>query len=171
MKYILLVIFFSTLSFSSPATKDDIKMMIHYMDKRFDAVDKRFDDVNKRFDDVNKRFDDVNKRFEDARNQSDKRFNFMENIMITMIGFIGMVVALGLWDRYSIMKQTKLEIKKEVDLAIQANKEEITLETVSKLKQKVDKVILEKLALILEKVVENNQEARDIFKKHRFIFS
>jgi hypothetical protein len=39
-----------------PATKDDLKLLIHMMDKRFEAVDKRFDDVNKRFDDVNQRF-------------------------------------------------------------------------------------------------------------------
>lgn len=31
------------------ATKEDIKMILEMMDKRFEAVDKRFEDMNKRF--------------------------------------------------------------------------------------------------------------------------
>ncbi|MFP4621311.1 MAG: hypothetical protein ACLFM7_08365 [Bacteroidales bacterium] len=31
------------------ATKEDIKMVLEMMDKRFEAVDKRFEDMNKRF--------------------------------------------------------------------------------------------------------------------------
>ena len=42
------------------ATKDDIKMVIEMMDKRFEAVDKRFEAVDKRFEDMYKYMD---KRF------------------------------------------------------------------------------------------------------------
>ncbi len=42
------------------ATKEDIKMLMQMMDKRFEEllhyVDKRFEDINKRFEDMNKRF-------------------------------------------------------------------------------------------------------------------
>jgi len=41
-------------AFAAPATKDDIKQLIHYMDKRFEAVDRRFEDMQKHMD---KRFD------------------------------------------------------------------------------------------------------------------
>jgi uncharacterized protein with GYD domain len=57
------------------ATKDDLKTLVSYMDKRFEDVNRRFEDMNKRFDDVNKRFDDVNKRFEDMYKYMDKRFD------------------------------------------------------------------------------------------------
>ncbi|MGC8962272.1 MAG: hypothetical protein ACP5K1_07545, partial [Candidatus Bathyarchaeia archaeon] len=52
------------------ATKEDIKMVLDFMDKRFNAVDKRFEDINKRFEAMDKRFEDINKRFE----AMDKRF-------------------------------------------------------------------------------------------------
>ncbi len=34
------------------ATKDDLKMMMELIEKRFEAVDKRFDAMDKRFDDL-----------------------------------------------------------------------------------------------------------------------
>ena len=78
------------------ATKDDLKTLVSYMDKRFEDVnrrfedmyrymDKRFEDVNKRFDDVNKRFDDVNKRFDDMN----QKFNW--NLWI-----IGILFSIGI---------------------------------------------------------------------------
>ena len=53
------------------ATKEDIKMLIQMMDKRFEdmqkSMDKRFEAVDKRFEDMyrymDKRFEDMNKRF------------------------------------------------------------------------------------------------------------
>ncbi len=48
------------------ATKEDIKMLMQMMDKRFEAVNKRFEEllhyVDKRFEAVDKRFEDMNKR-------------------------------------------------------------------------------------------------------------
>ncbi len=38
-------------------TKNDFKIFVSMINKRFEDINKRFDDVNKRFDDVNKRFD------------------------------------------------------------------------------------------------------------------
>ena len=59
------------------ATKEDIKMLIELIDKRFNDVNKRFEDVNKRFEDINKRFESIDKRFEDMNKRFesiDKRF-------------------------------------------------------------------------------------------------
>jgi hypothetical protein len=48
------------------ATKEDIRMILEFMEKRFDDINKRFEDVNKRFEDmkyyVDRRFDEVNRR-------------------------------------------------------------------------------------------------------------
>ncbi|MBS7656219.1 hypothetical protein KEJ50_06985 [Candidatus Bathyarchaeota archaeon] len=53
------------------ATKEDIKMLLEFMEKRFNAIDKRFEELKSYSD---KRFEDINKRFEDLRSYSDKRF-------------------------------------------------------------------------------------------------
>ncbi|MEM2473859.1 MAG: hypothetical protein QXX00_04555 [Candidatus Bathyarchaeia archaeon] len=53
------------------ATKEDIKMLLEFMEKRFNAIDKRFEELKSYSD---KRFEDMNKRFEELRSYSDKRF-------------------------------------------------------------------------------------------------
>lgn len=57
MLALLLVIIFSSATNAAVATKEDvqlvrdeIKQLIHHMDKRFESVDKRFEDMNRRFD-------------------------------------------------------------------------------------------------------------------------
>ncbi|MDX1961333.1 MAG: hypothetical protein SFU98_22380 [Leptospiraceae bacterium] len=92
-------------------TKDDLKTLISYMDKRFEdmyrimdkrfedmhrMMDKRFEDMHKlmdkRFDDVNKRFDDVNKRFDDAN----KRFDDLNQKFNWNLWLIGIILSIGL---------------------------------------------------------------------------
>jgi hypothetical protein len=82
--------------FNRIATKEDIKMILDFMEKRFNDINRRFEDVNKRFEnidnrfgdvnrrfeDINKRFEDMNKRFEDIRYYIDKRVGLIERIMI-----------------------------------------------------------------------------------------
>ncbi|MEM2178326.1 MAG: hypothetical protein QW272_05855 [Candidatus Methanomethylicaceae archaeon] len=100
--------------FEKLATKEDIKLiiellnkrfeaidkrfedMIYHTDKHFEAINKRFEDVNNRFEDINRRFEDINKRFEDMRYYIDKRIGFLEKIII---GFnipilVGLIIAL-----------------------------------------------------------------------------
>ncbi len=87
--------------FSNVATKDDIKMLIELMekrfeiiDKRFEAMEKRFEDVNRRFEDMNKRFDDINKRFEELHN----RVTFIQwLILFVFIVFSGIVTFITTW--------------------------------------------------------------------------
>ena len=74
------------------ATKEDLRMLI-------ELIDKRFEDVNRRFEDINKRFEDVNKRFEDMRYYIDRRVGFLEKLLIgfnapILIGVIAALVKL-----------------------------------------------------------------------------
>ena len=54
--FVLCLMFWSVLTItaveanSSPATKDDIQLIIQQMDKRFEQVDKRFEQMEKRFE-------------------------------------------------------------------------------------------------------------------------
>jgi len=79
------------------ATKDDIKLLIEMMDKRFEALqremDKRFEalqrEMNARFEAVDKRFEalqrEMNARFEGV----DKRFEAMDKRFSMLTWFMG----------------------------------------------------------------------------------
>ena len=99
------------------ATKEDLKLLIDLINRRFEdvnrrfedtnkrfedinrrfeSIDKRFEDINKRFEDINKRFEDMNRRFEDLRYYVDRRIGFLEKLIV---GFdipilVGLIVAL-----------------------------------------------------------------------------
>ena len=45
MKYILCLLVFALSIHAEPATKNDIKLVLEQMDKRFEQVDKRFDTI------------------------------------------------------------------------------------------------------------------------------
>ena len=57
------------------ATKEDIRMILEFMEKRFDDINKRFEELMSYSD---KRFEDINRRFEELRSYSDKRFESIE---------------------------------------------------------------------------------------------
>ncbi|MHA1262885.1 MAG: hypothetical protein ACTSSA_12475 [Candidatus Freyarchaeota archaeon] len=56
------------------ATKEDIKLLVELINKRFEDMNKRFEELihftDKRFEDMNNRFEDMNNRFEDMNNTS-----------------------------------------------------------------------------------------------------
>ena len=60
------------------ATKQDIKLLVDLVDRRFEDVNKRFEEllgyVDKRFEAVDRRFEDVNKRFEDMNKRFDELY-------------------------------------------------------------------------------------------------
>lgn len=68
MKVLVFGFLLSVFSFSylqaEPATKEDIKIILDQMDKRFEQVDKRFEQFDKRFEQIDKRFEQVDKRFD-----------------------------------------------------------------------------------------------------------
>ena len=130
---------------ANPATKDDIKMLIHQMDKRFEQIDKRFEAMQSQMD----------QRFEVMQSHMDVRFDTITNIMMVMLAGIFTMIGYMVWDRKTILKQSK---------------EEIELNILKQLETKADKTALEKIATIIEKIVENNKEAKEIFKKHRLTF-
>ena len=96
------------------ATKEDIKMLIDLINKRFEAIDKRFEDLisysdkrfeelksysDKRFEDINNRFEDMNRRFEDLTHYIDKRVGLIEKLLIgfnlpILIAIITMLIRL-----------------------------------------------------------------------------
>ncbi|MDP2815160.1 MAG: hypothetical protein Q8O19_00600 [Rectinemataceae bacterium] len=68
---------FPALAAEEPATKEDIRLLIAQMDKRFDAMQAQMD---KRFEQVERRFEQVDKRFE----QIDKRFEFVQALLLAL---------------------------------------------------------------------------------------
>ena len=99
MKYATMIIIFilsvtSIMASPNNATKDDIKLLIHQMDKRFEQMDKRFERVDK--------------RFETMQTQMDKRFDM--NMYIMIAGFT-IIIGYLLKERYLI----KSEIQKELE--------------------------------------------------------
>jgi prefoldin subunit 5 len=124
MKKIVIMLLFTFLSLfakgSDVATKDDIKMLIHTMDKRFEQVDKRFEQVDKRFEQIDKRLElmqrEMNRRFE----QVDKRLDFMQNILYALMGliFASPFVAIYLKDKKEEELNKKYELLKDVVFAL-----------------------------------------------------
>ena len=157
MKIILLSIFITLTLFASPqpATKDDIKMLIHQMDKRFEQVDKRFEQVDKRlemiqkqmdkrFEQVDKRFEENNRRFELMQQEINNRFDTQFYLIIA-----GFTLILGylLKERTIISTKVKEEIKPE-------------------LIKKADKNILDKVIAIIEEMAKKDKEVESMLEKH-----
>ena len=81
----LAFLFFASNVFANnePATKDDIKLLIGQMDKRFEQMDKRFEQIDKRFEQV------------------DKRLDFMQSLIYALMGlvFASQFIAIYLRDK------------------------------------------------------------------------
>jgi hypothetical protein len=151
MKKILLFFLLCKIVFAS-VTKEDVRkiikeenmILIHYIDKRFDAVDKRFEGVDKRFDAVDKRFevvdkrfDTVDKKFNDMQKRMDKRFDEMQaqmnrrfeevnhrfddfktffNIITAIFTSLTIgVIGFAYWDRRTIIREAKKETIEEIE--------------------------------------------------------
>ena len=146
MKIILTFIFITISLFASSdnATKDDIKMLIHQMDKRFEQVDKRFEQVDKRLDlfqqQMDKRLEQIDKRFEETHDLS----MTIISIIIALFGFI-------IWDRRTMMNATKKEVVQELEL---------------ELVKKADKNVLDKVIGIIEDMAKKDKEVESLLEKH-----
>lgn len=85
------------LSSDNVATKDDLKLLIEFMDKRFmdmqKYMDKRFEDMQKYMD---KRFEDIQKYMDKRFEEINTRFDFITRLiwgfniplLLTMIGLL-----------------------------------------------------------------------------------
>ncbi len=71
MKKLFLILLISISGWAAePATKDDIKIILEQMDKKFEQVDKRFEQIERRLDVIEKRQD------------------FMQNILYLLLGLV-----------------------------------------------------------------------------------
>ena len=180
---LFLALFFSFNVLSSTedvATKGDIALLIHQMDKRFEQVDKRLEQVDKRFElmeknmerrfqqvdkrlemmerNMEKRFEQVDKRFE----QAGKRFESMDSKIdrgfddLKQLVFLSITMSLGLvgfilWDRRTMMDKAKQDILHQVEF---------------KLVAKADKKVLDQVVGIIESLAQQDEAVRDILAQH-----
>ena len=109
MKYLLFVLILSISTYGQPASKDDIKLILEQMDKRFEQVDKRFEAIQANMD---KRFTimqaNMDKRFE----QVDKRFETVFNLIYILMGlvFASPFIAVYLRDRKEAENKENFDI-------------------------------------------------------------
>ncbi|RLG82306.1 MAG: hypothetical protein DRO09_00655 [Thermoprotei archaeon] len=60
-------------------TKDDLKMVVELIDRRFEDVNRKFEDLKTS---TERKFEEVNRRFEDLRYYVDKRVGLLEKLII-----------------------------------------------------------------------------------------
>ena len=75
------------------ATRDDVRLVVEVLERRFEEINRRFEDVNRRFEDMNRRFEDVNRRFEDMRYYFDRLLEAMERRFEGLVRFVDRRVA------------------------------------------------------------------------------
>ena len=174
MKYIIQILILSTLLFSASevATKDDIKTLIQYMDKKFEAMqhnmDKRFESNQHNMD---KRFESMDKRFESMQHNMDTRFKEISNNIYALMGLIGIIFSVIMWDRRSMMEVTIRHINEDVKKVIKKNNEIQNELLLTKLLKKADKKILDKALTTIEEIYKENKQLREIYNNHNIKFS
>jgi len=106
-------------------TQQDRELLIR-LDERLNQVDKRFEQVDKRFEQVDKRFEQTDKRFAELREDMNKRFETMQDLMIAIIGAFAAVVAVtigfAIWDRRTMIRPFEREVREINDSILQDRK-------------------------------------------------
>ena len=87
---------------STVVTREDLRLAIETINKRFEAVNKRFEDMNRRFEALQKymdrRFEAVDKRFEDMNRRFEDMFHMLRimfitiSLLIAIFGFLGIYI-------------------------------------------------------------------------------
>ncbi len=104
-----------------------IEKRFQQMDKRFELIEKRIEnlrlDINKKIDtlraDTNRRLEefrfDTNKRIDELRSDTNKHLEFIQNLLIAMLGaFVSIVVitiGFALWDRRTMIRPFEDKVK------------------------------------------------------------
>lgn len=104
--------------------KKIIDQRFEAVDQRFDSIDQRFESIEQRFDSIDQRFAAVDQRFQSLEAHFDKRFTFVENLLLVLIGGVFGLIGFIVWDRKTAMKPLeerllKLEHDLQRDLEIQ----------------------------------------------------
>jgi len=106
-------------------TQQDRELLIR-LDERLNQVDKRFEQIDKRFEQIDKRFEQVDKRFAELREDMNKRFETMQDLMIAIIGAFAAVVAVtigfAIWDRRTMIRPFEREVREINDSILQDRK-------------------------------------------------
>ena len=94
------------------------------IDQRFEAIDQRFVAIDQRFDAIDQRFDAIDKRFEYMGEAFDRRFAFIESLMMVTIAGIFGLIGYIVWDRKTALRPVeerliRLESEFHRDLEIQ----------------------------------------------------
>ena len=89
-------------------------------------LDERLNQVDKRFEQIDKRFEQVDKRFAELREDMNKRFEIMQDLMIAIIGAFAAVVAVtivfAIWDRRTMIRPFEREVREINDSILQDRK-------------------------------------------------
>ena len=105
---------------------NQIDKRFEQVDKRFEQVDKRFEQVDKRFEQVDKRFEQTDKRFAELREDMNKRFETLQDLMIAIIGAFAAVVTVtigfAIWDRRTMIRPFEREVREINDSILQDRK-------------------------------------------------
>ncbi len=85
-KAVFLILTFGVISSNAfargePLTKDDFKLFV-------EQINKRFEDINKRFEMIDKRFEDMNKRFDDLRSDLYVGLSALAAFTLVLFGFL-----------------------------------------------------------------------------------
>ena len=99
-------------------TQKDRELLIR-LDERLNQIDKRFEQIEKRFEQIDKRFEQVDIRMRELREDINKRFESLTQIMIGIIGAFAAIVAVtisfALWDRRTMIRPFESKVKEIED--------------------------------------------------------
>lgn len=89
-------------------------------------IDKRFEQIDKRFEQVDKRFEQVNIRFPELRQDIDKHFEQMMNIIWILAAIFTTItvgtIGFALWDRRTMIRPFESKVAK-LEEKIENNKQ------------------------------------------------
>jgi len=198
---IVLIVSFVSANSSEVATKDDvkairndIKMLVHQMDKRFElmqnsmdkrfelmqnSIDKRFEQVDKRFEQIDKRFEQIDKRFEQVDKhfeQVDKHFEQVDK----RIEQTNRRIELMQQQMERRFEQMETRFNWVMGLIVggfvffyryllvehRKLKDDIVKELRFELEKKADKERVEKIVAVIEDFARKDEEFRKILEKH-----
>ena len=118
-------------------TLGEIKGEIRQINKRLEELDKKVstveerlnrriddlrNDMNARFELIDKRFEQVDKRFEEMNKRFEQMFKFSVLLATGMFGLIGVFAGLLIWDRRTMIGETKRQVYEEMDSEIKPEK-------------------------------------------------
>ena len=146
---LLLLIFFSSVSFAESSTKSDIKeLSLQMRENNKLLIELIKSEIKANRDLIKANQEATNKRFEDMQKSVDKRFEEMNNKFYLIMALSLLILGYLIKERGSI----KVEIKKELE---------------PELIKKADKHMLDKVIAVIEDMAMKDDEVKKLLSKHR----